>query len=206
MYSNMTSKWSSNAVYLGGNDRGTMACNYSLMSVCSSSYSLQIGSMLFRPVTNHPRGNHKGNFKTPHTSYNVSWEAHVQVNSLEACHTVVHPLCWDMAPGNRLQLATCRNGQLSSDIQAALALLQATTWQRTRSALTLNTSSSAARVQQSPAHAAVAGLLKVAARENTDMHFAHYVHSPFASGSCRLPAQDSDLFGVGVSGKNSYSW
>lgn len=83
----------------------------------------------------------------------------------------------------------------------ALSLLKVLAGSHDSSSLTLHTTLCEPQLPHNTSNAAVAGLFKVAARENVNQHYAHYSHDPVSAWNASIAANKSDMFGHKMSGK-----
>lgn len=209
----LRASWTASAAVVGGASDGAVALSYGLAAAEASTACLQIGEMLFKPVGGRPHAAPaaaasaaaREQEEAAQLIYVVSWEAShstaplVQQQPLSAMR---HSLRWDLDNGSHVRLHAGSGAAAFDALQTSLKLLQSVTATRARPTVSLSTQLLMPGMRRSsPAHAAVAGLVKVAARESSGQHFAHFTHHAFAAQAERLPPQLSDMFGVGVAGK-----
>lgn len=197
------------AAIVGGSPEGAVACSYGLAASEAAGSSLRIGGMLFKPVgvgaqSAAAAAAAQEQAEAAQLIYVVAWEAsntaapHVQGAPLPPMR---HSVRWQLGDGRHLRLHAGRGAASFHTLQGSLKLLQRVTSGRTRPTVALSTQLLMPGMRHaSPAHAAVAGLIKVAARENPGQQFAHFTHHAFATECHQLPAEQADMFGVGVAG------
>ena len=143
--------------------------------------------------------------------YTVAWEAgptlaEVQLRQQrQPLRAMRHSLRWELGDGSHVRLHASSGAGSFGALQSSLSLLQAACGGRGQPSVALSTQLLMPGMRHSsPAHAAAVGLLKVAAREApAGQRFAFFTHTAFAATARQLPADVSDMFGVGVAGKSA---
>lgn len=187
---------------------GAVVCRYGIAADEDASKSLHIGDMLFKPVGGSAQASASvGATQTAEAAqliYAVQWEASSMLADLQQ-HTgrraMRHSLRWDLGSRSHVRLHAGAGAMSFHAVQSSLSLLQMATKDKLRAPVALSTQLLMPGVSYSPAHAAVAGLVKVAARESIGQHFAHFTHDAFTAHAAHLPAEASDMFGAGIAGK-----
>lgn len=197
------------AAVISREQHGAARCSYHLAAAQATEGSMHLSGMLFKPLG----GTAKKTAGAAHASgmnaveagqllYAVAWEASSSMPDGPHGPAMQHSLEWSIGKGSMLRMHAGSNMDGLASLQNSLGLLQCTTSSRARPAVLLSSQlNSSGPTQSSPAHAAAAGLLRVAARESSGQHFAHLLHHTCAAQTVQLPEDGPDLFGVGLAGK-----
>lgn len=201
--------YTGSAEVISSEQHGAARCSYRLAAAQATASSLHLSGMLFKPLG----GTAKKTAGAAHATgmnvveagqllYAVAWEASRSMPAVSHRPALQHSLGWSIGKGSMLRMHAGSNTDELAPLQNSLGLLQCATSSRARPAVLLSSQlNSSGPTQSSPAHAAVAGFLRVAARESNGQHFAHVLHHTCAAQTVQLPEEGPDLFGVGLAGK-----
>ena len=205
--------WHASAGIIGGTLDGSVSCSYSLQPDAEQAGSgMHIAGMLFKPVGGTSvsaaaaAAAAAAKAEAEHLLvYVVQWEVNSGVTAQQhsmAQHTPRDELCWNLGSGRKHLRLHAAPGAALEAVQGSLRLLQFATSSREHPTVALHTQLLMPGVRNaSTAHAAAAGLLKVAARECSGQHFAHVTYDAFAASAVHVPPQSTDMFGDAVAGK-----
>ena len=204
--------WHASAGIIGGTLDGSVSCSYSLQPDAEQAGSgMHIAGMLFKPVGGTSvsaaaaAAAAAAKAEAEHLMYVVQWEVNSGVTAQQhsmAQHTPRDELCWNLGSGRKHLRLHAAPGAALEAVQGSLRLLQFATSSREHPTVALHTQLLMPGVRNaSTAHAAAAGLLKVAARECSGQHFAHVTYDAFAASAVHVPPQSTDMFGDAVAGK-----
>lgn len=177
-----------------------LECSYSTVPAQCWRASTHINRLLFKPVAARLGSAERLAEHEVHLAYKVAWQASRELRYVHTGvpHHLVQNVQMNTSNGMHLKLFDNPGSKIA---HTALSLLQASAGWHNSSSLTLHTTLCEPQLPHNTSSAAVAGLFKVAARENVNQHYAHYCHDPVSARNALLHATKSDMFGQKLSGE-----
>lgn len=203
LHSGTLTSWRAGAKFDGLYNSGDLECSYGIMPSHCWNVTTHISKMLFKPIVRRsiiP----KSIGHTFQLAYCVSWRVSAPVrddSNRSHSHVVGRNIQLCAQNGTNFRLHSNSGDACSVTSGTALGLLQVLGSQRTHSSLCLHTFLCEPYLHHDPAHAAIAGIFKVVAREDIGQIYTHFAHSLLGTQIASSFAGGSDMFGQKLAGE-----